>query len=117
MSESPSETISFDYIKGNFFRTARADGAWAGTNGFSDVVLNFYSERTPIPTQTVHRMGPGHTLGDEIVEQRASRGGMVREVEVSISMNIDVAKSLKSLLEKHIMAIEIAKAAVTGENK
>ncbi len=32
-------------------------------------------------------------------------------------MNIDVAKSLKSLLEKHIMAIEIAKAAVTGENK
>jgi hypothetical protein len=117
MSESPPETISFDYIKGNFFRTARADGAWAGTNGFSDVVLNFYSERTPIPRQTVHFLMEGHTLGDEIVERRTSREGMVREVEVSVSMNLDVAKSLKQLLDKHIMAIETAKAAITGEDK
>ena len=117
MSDSLPQTISFDYIKGNFFRTARADGAWAGTNGFSDVVLNFYSERTPIPKQTVHSLIDGHTLGDEIVEQRAAREGMIREVEISVSMNLDVAKSLKQLLEKHIMAIEAAKAAIAREHE
>lgn len=116
MSESPS-TIQFDYIKGNFFRTARADGAWAGTNGFSDVVLNFYSERTPIPKQTVYYLRDGHTLADEIPERRISREGMIREVEISVSMNLEVAKSLQQLLERHIKAIETAKAAIAGEKK
>src|SRR5580704_6084104 len=109
-----TEKIKFDYIKGNLFRTTRADGAWAGTNGFSDLVLSFYSERTPIPKQTVHRLTEQHTLGDEILEERITRDAVVREVEISVSMSLDVAKALGTLLNRQIEAIEAAKTTTNA---
>lgn len=102
--------IKFKYIKGNFFRTARADGAWAGTNGFADLVLSFYSERTPIPKQTVHVLTDEHGLGDEILTERIVRDSMIREVEISVSMSLDVAKSLRDLIDRQIRVLETAKA-------
>ena len=110
-SSPPPKKIKFDYIKGNFFRTARADGAWAGTNGFSDLVVSFYSERTPIPKQTVHPLIDQHTLGDEILAERITRDAVIREVEICVSMNLNVAQSLRDLLDKQIKAIEAAKTA------
>ncbi|HEX4229845.1 MAG TPA: hypothetical protein VHZ07_14320 [Bryobacteraceae bacterium] len=109
--------IKFDYIKGNFFRTARADGALAGTNGFSDVILSFYSERTPIPKQVVHLLTPEHALGDEIVEERVSRDAVVREVEVCLSMSLSVAKAVQALLAKQIDAIESAQTELPNNSK
>jgi hypothetical protein len=41
MSNPSPKKIKFDYIKANLFRTARADGAWAGTNGIADIILSF----------------------------------------------------------------------------
>jgi len=119
-STSPSapSRVKFDYIKSNFFRTARADGAWAGTNGYLDLILSFYSERTPIPRQTVHALLDQHTLGDEIQSERISRDAVVREVEIAVSMNLEVAKSLQTLLNKQIAALEASKTAAettTGE--
>jgi hypothetical protein len=101
--------IKFDYIKANLFRTARADGAWAGTNGFSDLILSFYSERTPIPKQTVHPFTDEHILGDEILEERITRDAVVREVEIAVSMSLDVARALATLLNKQIEAIQASK--------
>ena len=106
----PPTKIKFDYVKGNLFRTARADGAWAGTNGFADLVLSFYSERTPIPKQTVHLVTDEHDLGDEILTERIVRDSMIREVEISVSMSLDVAKSLRNLIDRQIRVLETAKA-------
>jgi hypothetical protein len=112
MSAPPGpQKIKFDYIKGNFFRTARADGAWAGTNGYQDIILSFYSERTPIPKQTVHPISEQNLLGEEILSERITRDAVVREVEICLSMNLDVARALQKLLEKQVEAIEAAKAA------
>jgi hypothetical protein len=111
MSESPPGKIKFDYIKSNFFRTVRADGAWAGTNGYLDFILSFYSERTPIPRQTVHFVTDSHVLGEEITTERITRDAVVREVEVSLSMSLDVAKAVRTLLDKQIEAMESVKAA------
>ena len=107
-----AEKVKFDYIKGNFFRTARADGAWAGTNGFTDLVLSFYSERTPIPKQTVHQVTEQHILGDEILAERVIRDSVVREVEISVSMSLDVAKSLRDLIDRQVQALETARRAL-----
>lgn len=105
-AKSVPDKIRFDYIKGNFFRTARADGAWAGTNGYSDLVISFFSERTPIPQQTVHPLTDQHTLGDEILAERRVRDTIIRELEICLSMNLDVAKSLMSLLKRQIDVLE-----------
>ncbi len=110
-----AEKIKFDYVKGQFFRTARADGAWAGSNGFLDLILSFYSERTPIPKQTVHRVMEGRQLGDEILSERVMRDAIIREVEISVSMSLDVAKSLRDLISRHVTALEEARSK--AENK
>jgi hypothetical protein len=115
--KKPADKIKFDYIKSNLFRTTRADGAWAGTNGFSDLVLSFYSERTPIPKQTVHRLVEQHTLGEEILEDRIMRDAVVREVEICVSMSLDIAKALRTLLNNQIEAIEASKAATLANEK
>jgi hypothetical protein len=117
MAESPLSKIKFDYIKSNFFRSIRADGAWAGTNGFSDIVLSIYSERTPIPKQTVHQLTEQHTLGDEITAERITRDAVVREVEISMSMTLEVAQSLRDLLGKQLQAIQQLKTKTTGRKK
>jgi len=115
MSESPPTTIKFDYIKGNFFRTARVDGALAGTNGYADLVLSVFSERTPIPTQTVHVMTDLHKLGEELVAERKGRNAVIREVEICLSMSLDTAKNLSDLINRQVRAIESGKAAITTE--
>jgi hypothetical protein len=113
MSNSPPpQKIKFDYIKSNYFRTARADGAWAGTNGYLDLILSFYSERSPIPKQTVHPV-IDHMLGEEIQSERIARDAIVREIEICLSMNLDVAKSLHTLLGKQIAALESARTAAS----
>jgi len=115
MSESPPAKIKFDYIKANLFRTARVDGAWAGTNGYQDLILTVYSERTPIPRQTVHFITEQQALGEEIKAERVTRDAVIREVEICLSMNLDVARALQKLLEKQIEAIEAAKSAAADK--
>lgn len=113
----PAQKIKFDYIKSNLFRTTHADGAWAGTNGFSDLILSFYNERTPIPKQTVHQLVDQHTLGEEIIEERIARDAVVREVEVSVSMSLEIAKALRTLLNNQIEAIEASRATALAHEK
>jgi hypothetical protein len=114
-NKSVPEKLKFDYIKGNLFRTARADGAWAGTNGFSDLVLSFYSERTPIPKQIVHYLTDQHTLGDEVLAERVIKDSVIREVEISVSMSLEVATSLRDLITKQIEALEHVKKTLPGK--
>ena len=78
MSDVPQTTIKFDYIKSNLFRTTRADGAWAGTNGYLDLILAFFSERSPIPKHTEFALTEQHTLGDEILQERIARDAVIR---------------------------------------
>jgi hypothetical protein len=111
MSESPpTSTISFDYIKSNQFRCARADGVWGGLNGHLDVVMSFFSERPAIPQHVVHALH-GNTLGEEIPDQRVGRNSIIREVEVCISMNLTVAKVFRDWLDSKIKSIEEIKGA------
>lgn len=112
-SPQAQKKIKFDYIKAQLFRTARADGAWAGTNGFSDLVLSFYSERTPIPKTIVHLLTEENNLGTEVLAERVIRDSVVREVEFSVSMSLEVAKSLRELIDRQVQALEAAKKALT----
>lgn len=70
------------YIKGNFFRVVHADGAYGGTTPSANINIAFYSERPAIPRVT---------KGDEVVE---TRGGIVRELETNVVMDINTAINL-----------------------
>jgi hypothetical protein len=95
-------TVAFDYIKSYQFRVVHADGVWGGVTNQGNVQIVFFSERQAIPRRIVHRVEEDRTLGPEIEEERVTRGGFVREVEVDVVMNISTAIALRDWLNEKI---------------
>ncbi len=111
------KVVKFDYLKSSQFRTVRSDGVWGGVNGHLDIVMSFYSERPPIPQQVTHLI-EGERLGRELEQNRISRDSIIREVEICVSMNVEVAKALRLWLDERIMVIEgIKQKAAPAEEK
>jgi hypothetical protein len=97
--------INFDYIKTNSFRSFHADGVWGGLNGQLDIIMAFYSERPAIPQRVAHSI-EGDRLGQEIESERVVRDAQIRDVEIAISMNVQVAKSFRDWLTEKIETVE-----------
>lgn len=109
MADAPKDaatTINFDYVKGTGFRVLHADGAFmaAAPNGLT---LAFYSERQPIPRRVVQRVTPNRELV-EIPEQRVVRDAIVRDVEVTFTMSLQVAKNIHKTLGEIIGKVDDA---------
>jgi len=99
------DKIQFDFIKSNYFRTIHADGVWGGVNGHLEIVMAFFSERPAIPQQITVPIENGQ-LGNEIEGKRVGRDAVIRDVEISVSMNVEVAKSFRQWLDERIKTIE-----------
>lgn len=115
-NESP-RTINIDYVKGNDFRVLHADGAYmAGAP--SGLTISFYSERQPIPRRVVHEVS-SNTLGKEITEQRVVRDALIRDVDVSLIMNLEVARNVYKTLGEVIKGVEdvITRTVTLKESK
>src|SRR5262245_55399559 len=93
--------VEFDFIKSNFFRVIRADGAFGGLAPNGVLHMALYSERHPIPTKTVHKIDAGK-LGPELRERRQTRKAIVREVEIDVAMDIQQAIVLRNWLDEKI---------------
>jgi len=108
--KSPSEHIpdrvKFDYIKSNFFRVVHADGVVGGVTPALDIHMDVWSQRAAIPRQIVHEMKPDGTLGEEIREERTVRDAIVREVEVGLVLNREMAEALIDWLREKINQVE-----------
>jgi hypothetical protein len=97
-NDNGERTVTFDYIKSNFFRVIYADGVMGNINAKDNVHLVLWNERGPIPRQEVYELTSEGTIGDEI--DSVTRDGMVREVEVDIILTRDSASSLRDLLDE-----------------
>jgi len=104
--EEKPKQINFHYIRSNFFRTVHSEGVLGGLTPFSSIVMNFYSERQVIPRIVTHELNPDMSLGKEI--KKDSREGIIREVEISVSMNLQAARALKEWLEARLKEAEEA---------
>jgi hypothetical protein len=123
MSSPPPSTgkptpdkIKFDFIKSNYFRTIHADGVWGGVNGHLDIAMAFYSERPAIPQQITVPVENGR-LGHELEEKRVGRDAVIRDVEIAVTMNIEVARSFRQWLDDQIKAIDEINAKADGGKK
>ena len=104
--------IGFHYIKSNSYRVIHADGAWGGLTPRLDIFMSFYSERPPIPQTMVHEVTEAGALGAEIPAERVSKNGIIREAEIGVSMDLDVAASLVTWLQGKIQEAEKLKAKI-----
>jgi hypothetical protein len=97
-----TDKIKFHYIKGNFFRVIHADGAFGGISPTGDIFFSLFSQRPPIPQLTVQPLKESGELGDEIIEDRVTKEGFIREIEVGISIRPEVAESLIKFLQEKV---------------
>jgi hypothetical protein len=94
------QTVDFHFVKSSAFRVVHCDGVWGGIAPTGLVHVSIFSERAPIPTRVTHALTEQGTFGPEIA--RHVESGLLREVEVDVVMNIEVAKFVRDWLGARI---------------
>ena len=96
--------FEFHYVKSNNFRVVFSDGVWGGTTPRGYITMSFFSERAPIPKKLIHKITPDGKLGEESTQE--SLHGIIREVDVEVLMDLDMAKSFRQWLDEKILFLE-----------
>src|SRR5689334_13361084 len=94
--------IRFDFIKSNYFRVIHVDGIHGGITPHGLIQLAVFSDRLPIPQQTVHELIDHKTLGKELPDERIARDAIIREVEAELLMDLGTAEKLNEWLAHRI---------------
>ena len=112
-STPPNATVRFHYIKSNFFRVVLADGAWGGVTPSGRIQIVFYNDRHPIPRVMTHKI-EATKIGAELVEERQSKDGIVRECEVAVTLDVAVAEVLVEWLSAQVKLRREIEKTVSG---
>lgn len=109
-NEPASEKIRIEYVKSNMFRVVHPDGAFGGTTPRLELFIDFYTERFPIPRVLVYEAFPsGGVPANEVVVERESKEGVIRESEVGIVLDLPVAKVFAEWLNGKVAELEKAR--------
>lgn len=99
--------IEFNYIKSNNFRVIHADGAVGDGTPRGDLFLVFYNERFPLPdSQTFNINKEGKIVSEVLDKRQVKSNGVMREVEVGITIDVNVAKGIVVSLSRLIRQLE-----------
>jgi hypothetical protein len=82
-----------------------ADGVFGGFSPQGNIFISFFSERPPMPDATFQAVEEGR-LGKELIEHRQGTDGVIRELEVGLTMSLSVTKSLVEWLKERIEVAE-----------
>jgi hypothetical protein len=83
--------VEIYYHKSNFFRVVHADGCYGGVTPRGSIHCAFFSERGAIPLRTSLSIVEGQAATEKTLE---SKPGLVRELEVDLVMDFNVAVTL-----------------------
>jgi hypothetical protein len=99
--------IEFNYIKSNSFRVVHADGAMGNGTPRGNLFLVFYSERFPLPdSQTFGINDNGKIISEVFDKRKVNSNGVMREVEIGVMLDINVAKGMVFSLTELIRQLE-----------
>jgi hypothetical protein len=100
--ETAPKLVPAYYSKSHFHRVIHADGVYGGsTPTVGNIIMHIWSHRLPLPEQTFNDAN-----GNEVVEKRVLKPGIEREVEASVVINLELAKSLRDWLDSRIKHVE-----------
>ena len=100
-------TARFNYRKSSGFRVVRAEGAWGGITPRGEIVMNIFNERLPVPDFDEVEILEDGSFGRR-VDFSADTKGIVREVEIALSMDVRTAANLANWLLDKVQRIETA---------
>jgi hypothetical protein len=110
-------TVEFHYIKGNAFRVVHVDGAMGGITPAGLIFVSLYSERPAIPQIMVHDVTETGQIGPERSEERVSKKGIVREIEVGATMSVETAANFVKWLQDRIDLVKKLKSGAEQETE
>jgi len=87
-----------------------------GLSPTGDLFLSLYNQRAALPDVTVLSIEDGH-LSNEIMEERRGGVGIVRELEVGISMNESTARALIQWLQDQVDLMEKLRDSAPQESE
>lgn len=117
MNESIPNTLRIEYQKSQSFRVIHADGAYGGTSPHLQLFIAFYSERFPIPKVLTYEVSASGAPEREIVAERESKEGVIREVEVGVTLDINAAKGFATWLAQEVAELEKRRDQILGGQK
>jgi len=118
MPEQTPTLVPFHYIKSNLFRVIHVDGAVGNVTPSGLIFVGFYNDRAAIPQMMVHEVSEAGQVGTEHRDERVTKQGIVREVEVGAIMSVDTATSLIQWLQEKINLIhKLRKTAELEESQ
>jgi hypothetical protein len=101
--------VRFHFIKSHDCKDFGVDGAFGGLSAPGKIVAAFYTERPPIPKETVHDIlevqtegSPLAAIGPEKLDKRDSRDGFIRVVQSVAYFDLRSAESFHEWLGKMI---------------
>lgn len=116
MADQKKTTIKFHYLKSSLCRDIHASGFFGGINtGSGEVHLSVYSERPPIPKTITMNVSDDGSLGDELVDLREGRDGVVRIVQDTLYLDLPTALSLHQWLSERIETFKRVNPGVIEE--
>ena len=104
MEREEKQTISFMYKISPTYVIYSISGVHGGISPQGELVVNFFSERHPIPRRTVHEISKEGVLGQEI--SRDTEESIIRDIFFGISITPKTAKMIAEWLMTQINKYE-----------
>lgn len=108
--------ITFKYIFNYTYNPVYVNGAHGGLTPRGELVMNFYLERPPLPSEMTHEINPNGTIGEVVGEEPSDlKSSMVRYIDNGVVLNYESAQNLHYWIGerlKEMEAIERARAAM-----
>jgi hypothetical protein len=117
MPDDTPTVVPFHYIKSNLFRVVHTDGALGSVTPAGLIFVGLYSERAPIPQVMLHEVTETGQIGIEHKDERVSKKGIVREIEVGATMSVETATSFIAWLQEKIELVEKLKKTAQLEKE
>lgn len=111
-NEEKNPQLEVRYAKSGSFRAVRADGVYGGVLPNLNIHMSFFVERGPIPNKVNYLVSQ-----DGKIQEEASvdiEGGIVREVETTVIMDLANARSFLDWLKAKV---DLSEALQKGTTK
>lgn len=116
MNDSSSSKVRIEYKKSHSFRVIHADGAYGGTSPRLNLFVAFYSERFPLPNVLTYETSISGAPAIEVSSERESKEGIIREMEVGVTLDLNAAKGFLSWLTEQVSELEKRREQMIGSS-
>lgn len=102
--EQTTKDIKFVYEKARHHRTLHADGAWSAVTPHAEVQISFYNDLRRMPVSITLPVRDDGSVEEGGEALRIT--DLIREVDVTVVMNVEVAKATVALINQMIAQAE-----------